>query len=77
MASNGIGGYPFVGTADRVAQELAGISEVGMRKIGLSFVNFLDELPYFAGEVLPRLERLGVRVPAAPSENARAAFGSA
>jgi dimethylsulfone monooxygenase len=33
-----------------------------MHGIGLSFVNFLDEVPYFCDEVLPRLERKGVRV---------------
>jgi dimethylsulfone monooxygenase len=32
-----------------------------MHGIGLSFVNFLDEVPYFCDEVLPRLERKGVR----------------
>jgi len=30
--------------------------------IGLSFVNYLGEVPYFCAEVLPRLERAGVRV---------------
>jgi alkanesulfonate monooxygenase SsuD/methylene tetrahydromethanopterin reductase-like flavin-dependent oxidoreductase (luciferase family) len=61
FASNAIGGYPFVGTPDRVADELASISKAGMRGIALSFVNYLDELPYFCDEVLPRLVRLGVR----------------
>ena len=63
FAGKGIGGYPFVGTPDQVAQELANISEAGMRGIALSFVNYLDELPYFREEVLPRLARLGVRQP--------------
>jgi dimethylsulfone monooxygenase len=61
FASNAIGGYPFVGTPDHVAEELASISKAGMRGIALSFVNYLDELPYFCEEVLPRLVRLGVR----------------
>ena len=63
FASKGIGGYPFVGTPDQVAQELANISKAGMRGIALSFVNYLNELPYFRDEVLPRLARLGVRQP--------------
>jgi hypothetical protein len=29
--------------------------------IAVSFVNYLNELPYFCDEVLPRLVRLGVR----------------
>ena len=32
-----------------------------MHGIGLSFVNFLDEVPYFCDEVLPRLQRAGIR----------------
>ncbi len=63
FAGNAIGGYPFAGTPDRVAQELAAISEAGIRGIALSFVNYLDEVPYFAAEVLPRLARLGLRAP--------------
>ena len=61
FAAKAIGGYPFVGTPDRVAEELASIGRAGMRGIALSFVNYLDELPYFCEEVLPRLVRLGVR----------------
>jgi alkanesulfonate monooxygenase SsuD/methylene tetrahydromethanopterin reductase-like flavin-dependent oxidoreductase (luciferase family) len=62
FASNAIGGYPFVGTPDRVAEELEIISKAGVRGIALSFVNYLDEVPYFCDEVLPRLVRQGVRV---------------
>jgi alkanesulfonate monooxygenase SsuD/methylene tetrahydromethanopterin reductase-like flavin-dependent oxidoreductase (luciferase family) len=61
FASHAIGGYPFVGTPDRVADELESISKAGVRGIALSFVNYLDELPYFCAEVLPRLMRLGAR----------------
>ena len=62
FASNAIGGYPFVGTPDHVAQELETISKAGVRGIALSFVNYLNELPFFCAEVLPRLVRHGVRV---------------
>ncbi|MFM9888318.1 MAG: LLM class flavin-dependent oxidoreductase [Burkholderiales bacterium] len=61
--ANGMGGLPIVGDPDHVARTLIGLSEAGLRGIGISFVNFADELPYFCGEVLPRLERAGVRVP--------------
>jgi alkanesulfonate monooxygenase SsuD/methylene tetrahydromethanopterin reductase-like flavin-dependent oxidoreductase (luciferase family) len=61
FAANAIGGYPFVGTPDRVADELASVHQAGVRGIALSFVNYLDELPYFCDEVLPRLVRLGAR----------------
>jgi dimethylsulfone monooxygenase len=61
FAANAIGGYPFVGTPDKVADELANISRAGVRGIAVSFVNYLDELPYFCGEVLPRLAKMGLR----------------
>ena len=61
FASNAVGGYPFVGPPDKVADELAVISQAGVRGIGLSFVNYLNEVPYFVDEVLPRLGRAGVR----------------
>jgi dimethylsulfone monooxygenase len=61
FAAYAIGGYPFVGTPDEVAEELANISMAGVRGIAVSFVNYLDELPYFCAEVLPRLARRGLR----------------
>ncbi|HTS41035.1 MAG TPA: LLM class flavin-dependent oxidoreductase [Xanthobacteraceae bacterium] len=62
FASRAIGGYPFVGAPDRVAEELASISKAGIEGIAVSFVNYLHEAPYFCDEVLPRLVRHGVRV---------------
>jgi alkanesulfonate monooxygenase SsuD/methylene tetrahydromethanopterin reductase-like flavin-dependent oxidoreductase (luciferase family) len=61
FASRAIGGYPFVGSPDRVADELATLSLGGVRGIAFSMINWLDELPLFRDEVLPRLERMGVR----------------
>ena len=61
FATHALGGYPFVGTPDKVADELALLSRGGVRGIAVSFVNFLDELPYFRDEVLPRLARMGLR----------------
>jgi alkanesulfonate monooxygenase SsuD/methylene tetrahydromethanopterin reductase-like flavin-dependent oxidoreductase (luciferase family) len=54
-------GFPLVGDPDRVAAMLATLSEAGFDGVGLSFVNYLDELPYFRDEVLARLERMGLR----------------
>jgi dimethylsulfone monooxygenase len=59
--ANGMGGLPVVGDPDEVAQQLAELSRAGLRGIGISFVNYADELPYFCDEVLPQLKRLGVR----------------
>jgi dimethylsulfone monooxygenase len=59
--AHGMGGIPIVGDPDTVAAEIARIAGVGLRGIGISFVNYLAELPYFRDEVLPRLERMGLR----------------
>jgi dimethylsulfone monooxygenase len=59
----GYGGYPCVGDPDHVAAELARVSEAGFLGFAAGFVNYLDEFPYFRDEVLPRLERLGLREP--------------
>jgi dimethylsulfone monooxygenase len=59
--ANGMGGLPLVGDPDDVAAQLAQLANAGLRGIGVSFVNYLDELPYFCAEVLPRLERQGLR----------------
>ncbi len=59
--ANGMGGLPLVGDPDAVAEALARLAAAGLRGIAVSFVNYLDELPYFASEVLPRLARLGLR----------------
>jgi alkanesulfonate monooxygenase SsuD/methylene tetrahydromethanopterin reductase-like flavin-dependent oxidoreductase (luciferase family) len=61
FASRAIGGYPFVGSPDHIAEQLAALSEGGIRGIAFSMINWLEELPLFRDEVLPRLERKGVR----------------
>jgi alkanesulfonate monooxygenase SsuD/methylene tetrahydromethanopterin reductase-like flavin-dependent oxidoreductase (luciferase family) len=59
--ANGMGGLPIVGDANHVAKTLADLSTAGVTGIGISLINYLDELPYVRDEVLPRLERLGLR----------------
>jgi dimethylsulfone monooxygenase len=59
--ANGMGGMPVVGDPDHVASELAALAKAGARGIALSFVNYLDEVPFFAQEVLPRLVHMGLR----------------
>jgi alkanesulfonate monooxygenase SsuD/methylene tetrahydromethanopterin reductase-like flavin-dependent oxidoreductase (luciferase family) len=63
LQAKGMGGVPLVGSPDHIAEKLAELVQAGLRGIAVSFVNYLDELPYFVAEVLPRLERKGIRVP--------------
>ena len=46
------------------ARQLIDLSRAGLTGIAVSLVNYADELPYFRDEVLPRLEKAGLRVPA-------------
>jgi alkanesulfonate monooxygenase SsuD/methylene tetrahydromethanopterin reductase-like flavin-dependent oxidoreductase (luciferase family) len=55
------GSYCAVGDADHVAAELLKLHRVGFDGLVLNFVDYLDELPFFAQEVLPRLERSRAR----------------
>jgi alkanesulfonate monooxygenase SsuD/methylene tetrahydromethanopterin reductase-like flavin-dependent oxidoreductase (luciferase family) len=57
----GMGGVRLIGSPDDVARDLAAICAAGITGIGFSFVNYLEDLPYFCAEVIPRLERLGLR----------------
>ena len=57
------GVYPFVGTPDDIAAEMDCMSATGLAGCTVAFVDYLKEIPYFIAEVLPRLERLGLRAP--------------
>jgi FMNH2-dependent dimethyl sulfone monooxygenase len=59
----GYGSYPLIGTPDEIAAEIALISAAGFTGFAAGLVNYLDEFPYIQTEVLPRLERLGLRSP--------------
>ena len=60
------GTYPFVGTPDEVAAEMARMSAAGLAGTSIAFLDYLKEIPYFVQEVMPRLERLGLRAAAHP-----------
>jgi len=55
------GAFPLVGTPDDIADELAQISRAGLAGTSVAFLDYLKEIPYFVAEVLPRLERMGLR----------------
>ena len=58
------GTYPFVGTPDDVAAEMVRMSAAGLAGTSVAFLDYLEEIPFFVAEVMPRLERLGLRAPA-------------
>ena len=65
----GHGGYPLNGDPDTVAAGLEAIYAAGFAGAALVFVDYLDELPYFRDEVIPRLESRGLRQPATNSRS--------
>jgi dimethylsulfone monooxygenase len=63
----GHGTYPLVGDPDTIADEMERITHAGFAGTTLSFVDYVKEFPFFRDEVMPRLERKGLRRPCAPS----------
>lgn len=59
----GHGTYPLVGDPDTIAKEMERIPAAGFAGTTLSFVDYVKEFPYFRDEVIPRLERKGLREP--------------
>jgi len=59
------GSYCVVGDPDAVVRELSRLRSAGLDGLAINFVDYLKELPYFAAEVLPRLQKLGLRTASA------------
>ncbi|MEL7028942.1 MAG: LLM class flavin-dependent oxidoreductase [Pseudomonadota bacterium] len=59
----GHGGYPLVGTPNKVADTIQEIYETGFNGMCLAFVDYVKEFPYFRDEVMPLLEKRGIRKP--------------
>ena len=59
----GLGTFPMVGSPDHLAAMFKRMHDAGLGGSAIGFVNYLDELPYFAAEVLPRMARMGLRAP--------------
>ena len=59
--AGGHGVYPLIGDPDTVADSIAQIAQAGFAGATVAFVNYVEELPYFVAEVLPRLEAKGLR----------------
>ena len=58
--AGGHGGYPVIGTPDQVAERIAEFAKAGIGGVAIGMVNYLDELPYFTREVLPRLKAMEI-----------------
>ena len=59
----GHGGWLLVGTPDDVADGLEELAGIGLAGTVFGFHDYIEELPYFQQEVMPRLEKKGMRLP--------------
>ena len=55
------GAYPLVGTPDELVADMVKMHQAGLAGTAIAFVDYKTEMPYFLAEVLPRLERVGLR----------------
>jgi FMNH2-dependent dimethyl sulfone monooxygenase len=60
---SGIGTMPIIGTYDQVADMFKRLSDAGLDGMAVGLVNYIDEFPILRDEILPRMERLGLRKP--------------
>ncbi|KQX23248.1 MULTISPECIES: LLM class flavin-dependent oxidoreductase [unclassified Sphingomonas] len=61
----GYGGFPLVGTAERICEKLSMLSDAGLDGVLLTWIDFVDGARRFNRDVLPLLERAGLRKPVA------------
>ena len=66
----GHGGYPLVGTAPQIADELCKLADIGVDGCLISWVDYKNELAQWNRAVLPLLEQAGLRQPFAPAGHA-------
>ena len=60
---SGGGTFPVVGSYDEVAATFKRLADAGLDGMAIAAVNYEQEMPIIRDEVLPRLERLGLRQP--------------
>jgi alkanesulfonate monooxygenase SsuD/methylene tetrahydromethanopterin reductase-like flavin-dependent oxidoreductase (luciferase family) len=60
---SGVGTYPVVGSYDDCAETFKRMADAGLGGMAIGLVNYITEFPHLRDGVLPRLERLGLRLP--------------
>jgi len=60
---SGSGTFPVIGSYDDAAATYKRLSDAGLNGMAVALVNYIDEFPRLRDEVLPRMERLGLREP--------------
>jgi len=58
---SGVGTYPVVGSYDDIAEQFRKMSNCGVNGIAIGLTNYITDFPVLRDEILPRMERLGLR----------------
>jgi dimethylsulfone monooxygenase len=58
---SGGGTFPVIGSYDEVAATFKRLADAGLDGMALASVNYVQEMPIIRDELVPRLERLGLR----------------
>jgi dimethylsulfone monooxygenase len=53
--------FPLIGTPEQVADGIISLHEAGFKGTTLSFVDYVEDFPYFRDTVLPILSERGLR----------------
>jgi alkanesulfonate monooxygenase SsuD/methylene tetrahydromethanopterin reductase-like flavin-dependent oxidoreductase (luciferase family) len=69
----GHGGYPLVGTAEQIVDELGKLADIGVDGCLISWVRYKEELAQWNEAVLPLMVQAGLRGPFPPAGRARPA----
>ncbi len=57
----GSGTFPVVGSPDQVVAIYKRLADAGLDGVAVGLVNYIEDLPILRDEILPRMERLGLR----------------
>jgi dimethylsulfone monooxygenase len=58
---SGLGTFPIVGSYDDAAEAFKWMSDAGLTGMAIGLVNYITDFPALRDEVLPRMDRLGLR----------------
>jgi alkanesulfonate monooxygenase SsuD/methylene tetrahydromethanopterin reductase-like flavin-dependent oxidoreductase (luciferase family) len=61
--ASGHGSLPMIGTPEDVAEQIRAVSDAGFDGMTVAFVDYTKEVTQFGREVMPILEKMGVRKP--------------
>jgi hypothetical protein len=56
-------GYPMVGSYDDAVETFQTLHSMGLNGLACGMINYIDDFPHIRDELIPRMERAGLREP--------------